>query len=78
MYGVEGWVEVCTKAQKYVHGFPFLWAQETIAEGKPRRFHMDGFGRSLDRGYEANTKTATIRSDRRIGGPLDLSPIPWS
>jgi hypothetical protein len=47
-------------------------------KGKPGRFHMDGFGRSLDRGYEANTKTATIRSNRRIGGPLDLSPIPWS
>jgi hypothetical protein len=28
--------------------------------------------------HEANTKIATIRSDRRIGGPLDPSPIPWS
>jgi hypothetical protein len=39
---------------------------------------MDGFGRGFDRGYEVNTKAATIRSNRRIGGPLDPSPIPWS
>jgi hypothetical protein len=39
---------------------------------------MDGFGRGLDSGYEANTKTATIRSKRKIGGLLDPSPFLWS
>jgi hypothetical protein len=34
-----------------------------VVEGKPRRFYKDGFGRSLDRGYEANTKTARAQAD---------------
>ena len=49
-----------------------------MEEGKPKGFHVDCFGRSLDHGYEVNTKTATIRSETenwRLFGPESYSLV---